>query len=137
MRASSQLRRRLWPFGLLVLAWFCANVPHSAVANLFSWVKDGEHFSHQARLRIDAIAALTAGKSPGSKAYVSSQQPVKRAPLTIPSEGMTKKTEPLFAHDTRVLGNVKSERIDYRDELLGPPEILKGDTPHPPPRFGV
>lgn len=138
MRAPSHFRRRLWPFGLLVVGWFCANVPHSVAIDLFSWVKAGSHFSHQANLRAATLAALsTATQAPVTNSYASTAGPAKRIPLNVPSAGMTKKTEPLFTQDIRILGNVRIAQVEYRDELSAPPEMLKGDLPHPPPRAGV
>lgn len=58
--ASKRRKPALWPFWVLVLAWFCANTPGRLSYECAVWMAHARHFSHQERLKAD-VASLLGG----------------------------------------------------------------------------
>jgi hypothetical protein len=118
----------------MVVAWLCANVPHSAYVGLFQHLGEMRHFSHQAQLAADTLSVITAQNRRAT---------VKRVPTTqhqsaghasaLPGESLTKKLE-FFADAHEAMPLPAEALVNFIELALGTPTDFQGDVPHPPPR---
>ena len=137
MEVSVKSANLLGPFWLMVAAWLCANVPHSAYVEVIQGLEGIRHFSHQAQLTADTLNVL---QGRGHQAVVKSESAPRKAPpgrpAGIPGESLLKKFEfaVLACDDIR---EPIEARVNYSEFESRPPDVFFGDVPHPPPRNGV
>jgi hypothetical protein len=122
----------VWPFAVLVLAWFCANSPQSLTFNVIVWAKGARHFSHQERLKAE-VAFLLAG--PHLRAVLAAASPPPPAPpaVPVPDEAVVKKIDLAAAREAApAILPAEPERFGSADFRAGPAE--RAEPPLAPPR---
>jgi hypothetical protein len=71
-----------WPFGLLLLAWVCANCPPVASYAAIEWIGEGRSFSHQQRLTSEVARLL--GTEVAEEVASSFSTTVPESPTALP-----------------------------------------------------
>jgi len=124
----------LWPFWLLIAAWFCANVPPTTTLHACAWLKGAGHFSHQQELRL-SVAALLSGHAPEEDPRFAAVPvpPPDSLPPALPAEsGMKKDHMTLLAGPLRLIGTFSP--LKRPESVLRAPAAPVADVPYPPPR---
>ena len=128
-----------WPFWLLLMAWFCANMPQTAVFTALTWLAEVRSFPHQQRLTQD-VARLLAGERPTSPiadavARAQDELPA-RPPTSLPAEGATKKLELLLETTCELLpARLRASRAQGTAWTC--PQPRRDAPPHRPPRLSL
>lgn len=79
-----------WPLWLLVLAWICANSPHTATFAVIKWVEHGRTFSHQQRLTSDLARLLGHQEMPANEPTLAQAPKSPSKPATLAEAVLTK-----------------------------------------------
>lgn len=124
-----------WPFWLLIAAWVCANTPQIAAWHVIVWVKNAQHFSHQAQLRGEVALLLSGAPAPAAEtetfaAATNTEAPV--APLATGDFSVKKIVLSLVSERgglSPTLASVAWREIGFQS---GPAHVA--DVPYPPPR---
>ncbi len=134
MRIRHRSISAAWPFWLTVAAWFCANVPPTATAQLFTWIKGTEHFSHYADLRQSVASLLSGKRDPASAQLTHARSAHQSLPPALPPAGVeVKKID--FATATGSLRLIASLPESVRPVLeIHAPADPVVEVPYPPPR---
>ncbi|MEO7597453.1 MAG: hypothetical protein ABIV50_00870 [Opitutus sp.] len=82
----------MWPFWLLLAAWFCANIPQGVSYVTAVWVGEGRTFSHQQRLETE-VAKLLDGEETSPLFASVPDGPAAPGNTAIPVEQSLKKFE--------------------------------------------
>lgn len=121
------------PFWLLIAAWLCANTPQVAAWHLIVWVKNAQHFSHQAQLQVE-VASLLCGKPVAKPVALASATHTGRAPAPLAPVDFTVKKILLLL----VAGGGVSPPVlispDWAEADLQDWPAHVADVPYPPPR---
>ncbi len=120
---------------LLLVAWFCANSPQTALFSVLSWVDEARHFSHQQRLVAD-VAHLLGGETPPAK-YATLPADAPADPLPpVPIGAVLKKID-LTLEVASSLAPPMTEDGRLRAGALPWAEAMRAAPPHEPPRGPV
>lgn len=126
-----------WPFWLLIVAWFCANIPGRVTSNVMAWVIDAGSISHQQRLETD-VARISLGEQSGEQIERrdGAREPVRPFGPALPSEAKVKKielaTEGFDGVSPRAERDLQHRQTDC--EMNG---VRRDRPPHGPPRGAV
>lgn len=125
-----------WPFWLLIVGWFCANIPATAPMQVFTWIKGAEHFSHYSTLR-ESVASMLAGQprvAAPQLAFSATDSPPHSLPPALPAEVEIRKIDfDPSAESLRLIGSLPAGvRPVWTVHAPAEPVI---DVPHPPPRI--
>jgi hypothetical protein len=133
MRPRRHFLSANWPFWLLIAAWFCANVPSTAILHTFVWVNGAKHFSHHSELRQNVVSLLT-GKSHTTSEYLAATSTTTHPlPVSLPVDGTVKKIDLSLTPATLQLVATRAA-VDRIDFSVRAPAAPVADVPYPPPR---
>jgi hypothetical protein len=124
---------RRWPFWLLIAAWVCANTPQVAAWHVIVWVKNAQHFSHQAQLRGE-VASLLSGKPASESVSLATATNSETPPAPLTAADFSVKKIVLSLVSERGGLSPTSAAVAWREVDLqsGPAHVA--DVPYPPPR---
>jgi hypothetical protein len=122
-----------WPFWLLIAAWVCANTPQVAAWHVIVWIKNAQHFSHQAQLRGE-VASLLSGKPVAESVSLATATNTETPPTPLAAGDFSVKKIVLSLMSERGGLSPASAAVVWREIGLrsGPAHVA--DVPYPPPR---
>ena len=136
MRLHRKSTAARWPFWLLIVGWFCTNIPATAPMQVFAWIKGAEHFSHYGALR-NSVASLLVSQPHGVAPQLASAATTTTRhslPPALPAEVEIKKI--YFDPSTESFRLIAAMPSSVRPiiEIHAPAEPVL-DVPYPPPRI--
>jgi hypothetical protein len=124
-----------WPFWLLIAAWVCANTPQVAAWHVIVWVKNAQHFSHQAQLRGEVASLLSVDAVPAVETVAfTAATTTETPPAPLAAGDFSVKKIVLSLADERGGLSPASTAVTWTEVGLrsGPAHVA--DVPYPPPR---
>jgi len=125
------------PFWVLIVAWACANTPQIAALHALVWVKNAQHFSHQAQLRNDVaglLSGLPATAAATSVFATAETIPASSSELAPSADPSLKKLLLSATREDAGAGLPRSEPVRWPDAHAGLIAAHVADVPCPPPR---
>ena len=136
VRSRRQSIAANWPFCLLIVAWFCANIPATVPLQVGAWLKGAEHFSHYAALR-QSTAALLAGQTHATAPRLASaeQDDAHHSPTPILPTGTDLKKKDLDPSIESFRLIASKQTLVHHRWTMPVPDAPVADVPYPPPRI--
>lgn len=122
-----------WPFWLLIAAWICANTPQVAALHLIVWVKNAQHFSHQAQLHSEVASILSGKFVTTSVNFATVTEAEKSSPPVTPADFAVKKVLLSLLTEHLAVSPLSSGETWTTVYLRSSPAHV-ADVPYPPPR---